>query len=42
LRTHGFWHFCGYYDIEAPIDVDNHRLLFLNSHVRFDEIHDGS
>jgi hypothetical protein len=38
----GFWHSCGYHDIEAPIDVDNHRLLFLNSHVRFDEIYDGS
>jgi prepilin-type N-terminal cleavage/methylation domain-containing protein/prepilin-type processing-associated H-X9-DG protein len=31
-----------YNDIEAPIDVDNHGLLFLNSHVRFDEIYDGS
>lgn len=31
-----------YHDVEAPIDVDNHGLLFLNSHVRFDEIYDGS
>jgi prepilin-type N-terminal cleavage/methylation domain-containing protein len=31
-----------YNDVEAPIDVDNHGLLFLNSHVRFDEIYDGS
>jgi prepilin-type N-terminal cleavage/methylation domain-containing protein/prepilin-type processing-associated H-X9-DG protein len=31
-----------YHDAEAPIDVDNHGLLFLNSHVRFDEIYDGS
>jgi prepilin-type processing-associated H-X9-DG protein len=28
--------------VEAPIDVDNHGLLFLNSRVRFDEIYDGS
>ena len=31
-----------YNDLEAPIDVDNRGLLFLNSHVRFDEIDDGS
>jgi prepilin-type N-terminal cleavage/methylation domain-containing protein/prepilin-type processing-associated H-X9-DG protein len=31
-----------YHDVEAPIDVDNHGLLFLNSHVRYDEIFDGS
>jgi len=31
-----------YHDLEAPIDVDNHGLMFLNSHVRFDEIYDGS
>jgi prepilin-type N-terminal cleavage/methylation domain-containing protein/prepilin-type processing-associated H-X9-DG protein len=31
-----------YNDVEAPIDVDNHGLMFLNSHVRFDEIYDGS
>ena len=31
-----------YNDVEAPIDVDNHGLLFLNSRVRFDEIYDGS
>ncbi len=31
-----------YHDVEAPIDDDNHGLLFLNSHVRFDEIYDGS
>jgi len=31
-----------HHDVEAPIDVDNHGLLFLNSHVRFDEIYDGS
>jgi prepilin-type N-terminal cleavage/methylation domain-containing protein/prepilin-type processing-associated H-X9-DG protein len=31
-----------YNDVEAPIDVDNNGLMFLNSHVRFDEIYDGS
>jgi prepilin-type N-terminal cleavage/methylation domain-containing protein/prepilin-type processing-associated H-X9-DG protein len=31
-----------HHDVEAPIDVDNHGLMFLNSHVRFDEIYDGS
>lgn len=31
-----------YHDVEAPIDVDNHGLLFLNSHVRYNEIFDGS
>jgi prepilin-type N-terminal cleavage/methylation domain-containing protein/prepilin-type processing-associated H-X9-DG protein len=31
-----------YHDVEAPIDVDNHGLMFLNSRVRFDEIEDGS
>ena len=31
-----------YHDVEAPIDVDNHGLMFLNSQVRFSEIYDGS
>jgi len=31
-----------YNDLEEPIDDNNHGLLFLNSHVRFDEIYDGS
>jgi prepilin-type processing-associated H-X9-DG protein len=31
-----------YHDVEAPIDADNHGLLFLNSHIRFEEIYDGS
>ncbi|QDU56219.1 Type II secretion system protein G precursor [Aeoliella mucimassa] len=31
-----------YHDVEAPIDVDNHGLLFLNSRVRFADIYDGS
>jgi prepilin-type processing-associated H-X9-DG protein/prepilin-type N-terminal cleavage/methylation domain-containing protein len=28
-------------DVEAPIDVDNHGVLFLNSRIRFDDITDG-
>ncbi|MGN6545785.1 MAG: DUF1559 domain-containing protein [Aureliella sp.] len=31
-----------YNDREAPIDEDNNGLLFLNSHIRFSEIFDGS
>lgn len=31
-----------YHDREAPIDEDNNGLLFLNSHIRFSEIFDGS
>ena len=31
-----------YHDAEAPIDKDNHGLLFLNSKVRYAEIYDGS
>ncbi len=30
-----------HHDLEAPIDVDNHGVLFLNSHVRYDDITDG-
>ncbi len=29
------------HDVEAPIAVDNHGVLYLNSHVRFDDITDG-
>jgi prepilin-type processing-associated H-X9-DG protein len=29
-------------DLEAPIDKDNHGLLFLNSKIRYSEIEDGS
>ncbi len=29
-------------DIEAPIDKDNHGLLFLNSKIRYSDIEDGS
>jgi prepilin-type N-terminal cleavage/methylation domain-containing protein/prepilin-type processing-associated H-X9-DG protein len=31
-----------HHDIEAPIDEDNHGLLFLNSHVAYADIFDGS
>ena len=31
-----------HHDVEAPIDADNHGLLFLNSKVRYSEIYDGS
>jgi prepilin-type N-terminal cleavage/methylation domain-containing protein len=31
-----------HHDVEAPIDADNHGVLFLNSHVTSDDITDGS
>jgi prepilin-type N-terminal cleavage/methylation domain-containing protein/prepilin-type processing-associated H-X9-DG protein len=31
-----------HHDREAPIDKDNHGLLFLNSQVRYSQIYDGS
>jgi prepilin-type N-terminal cleavage/methylation domain-containing protein len=31
-----------HHDVEAPIDADNHGLLFLNSSVRYTDIRDGS
>jgi prepilin-type processing-associated H-X9-DG protein len=31
-----------HHDAEAPIDKDNHGLLFLNSKVRYEDIYDGS
>lgn len=31
-----------HHDIEAPIDANNNGLLFLNSHLRFGDIRDGS
>jgi prepilin-type processing-associated H-X9-DG protein len=31
-----------HHDVEAPIDVDNHGVMFLNSSVRREEITDGS
>jgi prepilin-type N-terminal cleavage/methylation domain-containing protein len=30
-----------HHDVEAPIDVDNHGVLYLNSRVRYDDITDG-
>ncbi len=31
-----------HHDVEAPIAVDNHGVLYLNSHVRHDDIEDGA
>jgi prepilin-type N-terminal cleavage/methylation domain-containing protein len=31
-----------HHDVEAPIDADNHGMLFLNSRIRFSDIKDGS
>jgi prepilin-type N-terminal cleavage/methylation domain-containing protein len=31
-----------HHDVEAPIDADNHGVLFLNSHVSSDDIPDGA
>ena len=31
-----------HHDVEAPIDADNHGVFFLNSHVRYDDITDGT
>lgn len=30
-----------HHDVEAPIDVDNHGVLFLNSSVQMDDVEDG-
>ncbi len=30
-----------HHDVEAPIDADNHGLLYLNSHIQADDIVDG-
>jgi prepilin-type N-terminal cleavage/methylation domain-containing protein/prepilin-type processing-associated H-X9-DG protein len=31
-----------HHDVEAPIDVDNHGVLFLNSKIRYRDIRDGA
>jgi prepilin-type processing-associated H-X9-DG protein len=31
-----------HHDIEAPIDVDNHGIFFLNSAIRYEDVSDGS
>ena len=31
-----------HHDVEAPIDADNHGVLYLNSRVRLDDIPDGA
>ena len=30
-----------HHDVEAPIAADNHGVLFLNSHVRYEDVTDG-
>ena len=30
-----------HHDVEAPIDADNHGVLYLNSHIAYDDITDG-
>jgi prepilin-type N-terminal cleavage/methylation domain-containing protein/prepilin-type processing-associated H-X9-DG protein len=30
-----------HHDVEAPVAADNHGVLYLNSHIRFDDITDG-
>lgn len=35
-------HYMGcHHDSEAPIDADNHGVLFLNSHIAYDDVGDG-
>jgi prepilin-type processing-associated H-X9-DG protein len=31
-----------HHDVEAPIDADNHGVLFLNSRIRYEDIEDGT
>ena len=31
-----------HHDLEAPIAADNHGVLFLNSHVRYEDVTDGT
>jgi prepilin-type processing-associated H-X9-DG protein len=31
-----------HHDVEAPIAADNHGVLFLNSHVRYEDVTDGT
>ena len=42
-RRRGFWNnYAGcHHDVDEPINSDNHGLLYLNSHIRYDEITDG-
>jgi prepilin-type processing-associated H-X9-DG protein len=39
----GAGNYCGcHHDVEAPIDADNHGVLYLNSHIGYDDITDGT
>ncbi len=41
-EENGTCHYAGcHHDVEAPIDSDNHGILFLNSRLRYSEILDG-
>jgi len=42
-RAQGYSSYAGlHHDVEAPIDVDNNGVFFLNSRVTYDDITDGS
>jgi prepilin-type N-terminal cleavage/methylation domain-containing protein/prepilin-type processing-associated H-X9-DG protein len=42
ITRRGLINYAGcHHDVEAPIAADNHGVLYLNSHVRLDEITDG-
>ena len=43
LREHGYSDYAGvHHDVEAPIDVDNNGVFYLNSRVRYQDVTDGS
>ncbi|MFO0908230.1 MAG: DUF1559 domain-containing protein [Isosphaeraceae bacterium] len=46
VRPLGTWGTSSYaachHDVEAPIDVDNHGVMFLNSRIRVDDLLDGA
>ena len=42
-KTHSFSSYAGlHHHIEAPIDTSNSGLFFLNTHIRYDDVTDGS
>jgi prepilin-type N-terminal cleavage/methylation domain-containing protein len=41
VRSYSSYAGC-HHDVEAPIDADNHGVLFLNSKITFDDLRDGS
>jgi prepilin-type N-terminal cleavage/methylation domain-containing protein/prepilin-type processing-associated H-X9-DG protein len=39
----GYSHYAGlHHDVEAPIDANNNGIFFLNSHVRYEDVSDGT